>query len=86
MKTTAQTKERRLGRPVKLVNGTPVSELPTVTLRVKPATKARLLAMAQEGGRPAYEVFESALEHLYAGLPSDERKRVNQRVKLDAPR
>lgn len=68
----------RTGRPPK--GPRPLRELSTLTIRLEPETKARLLALARETGRTAYELLGEAADRLWAEAPPEVRKRAKRRM------
>jgi hypothetical protein len=74
----------RTGRPIK--GERPVRELAPFSARFTEETKARLLALAEVTGRPAYELLEQAVVDLVKGLPQETRRTVERRAKAAAKR
>jgi hypothetical protein len=73
---------RRTGRPPKLTDGRPVSQLEKFTARFTPKTKARLMALAEISGIPAYELLEKAFSEHWNALETEPRRRAEQLIQL----
>ena len=69
------TKTPRRGRPPAGPDGARVGDLPRITLRLEPATKALLLGAAEVTKRPAWRIVQDALAAHFADLPTKERRR-----------
>ena len=67
----------RLGRPPSGTGGAKVSEYTQLNLRVPPATKALLDALAGMTAMPAWKILEAALDAYVEQLPDDERQLLN---------
>ena len=75
MAKTAQRRTARAGgRPPSGPAGERVSTYPPLTVRIPPATKRRLLALAQLTSTPAWKLVDAALLAYFDTRPAAERR------------
>lgn len=72
----------RTGRPPKLTDGRPVSQLEKFTARFTPRAKLRLMALAEISGTPAYALLERAFSEHWGNLEAETRSRAEQLIEL----
>lgn len=69
---------KRPGRPPSGPGGQAVSQYPTLTVRIPPATKHRLEALAVLRRQPIWKLIDGAVLAYLDQLPNSERRLVSQ--------
>jgi hypothetical protein len=70
-------KRKKLGRPAAGDDGSKSSEYPTLTISMKPDTKARLESAREVCQVPAWRIVDEALTEYFNALPLKSRQAVH---------
>jgi hypothetical protein len=71
-------KRRGVGQPAKGARGERVSDYPILLVRIPRATKRQLEALSVARRLPQWAIVDEAIRAYVAGLPEDERQRVER--------
>lgn len=74
-------KKPKRGRPPTGPGGVRMTDLPRMTLRFEPETKARLQAAADVTNRPAWQVVGDAIAAYLDQMPAAQRREIRDRAR-----